>query len=264
MTTEQIVRRYWMAKVYGNPGGMSESTLDTDKRSSGKTIRELLEKHVIERLDSKEGPPLYRCTALALTVDSVKPDLAALRKINEITDSYDLTQVVGVNPGNLTTGNLRYIAEHLTDYRHADRWGKGEDDGGHREFICDQAFMDAVKARALTLRLESATNTNLPWGLVTAGVLTEKESELFTPHEASPFGGSGIRFEKDPDNWGENAKESLETCRKQIRLYQDKLALLEEAQAKIEALGGWEKFTQDYRERIAKAIEKEAETKKAG
>ncbi len=260
---ETALHQAWLRRVRGGVSRWVASDVDSDGRSRARTLRAVLaEGWLQEDADAERaGSPFYVVRDEVVNeVVASKPDLVALKKLDSMAD-YMLREVRGALVDELSTEALRYVAEHMSDYRFFDAWGKdrtAELDSYWRElYVRDDAFDAALAALLDKARLVTLTKANLAWGLVSAGAAREEDKDVF---KAGPFGGP--TFSDDPDKWGQDAERVAASLREDIARAQSKLDAVVKADAFVRGQGGWDKFVAEYRVRLAEAL-KEEEAKKA-
>lgn len=126
-------------------------------------------------------------------------------------------------------------------------------------YVATPEYFEAQTDFEQAERLQSYASRNLSWGLRALGHISSDQRDVFESgtrdsiFESYHFGGV-------PEKWGARLEEFVAKLPKEIAELQRRLAIYVETQEKVNAAGGWEKFLQEYGEKLKLKLVEEDET----
>jgi hypothetical protein len=127
--------------------------------------------------------------------------------------------------------------------------------------ISTQALQDHVKQTLEAEKFERLFKANLPWGLSALDIVSKDDGkEIVTSEEPDwVISGSGTsNLGADPEKWGENLTQRIANAKGTIERTKKRLAIMEQIERGITALGGWDVFKAQMREKMIEELKKEA------
>lgn len=273
------------------PATISPSTIERDKRSVAKTIRELVEAKYLAAEPNEDGT--YNILPRAfdeITVDSV-----------DLIDEYDKryeprdrdTQYPYIVVDRLTRGQQKTLlltADHYEWYAMSElvinyKVALNEAEHVHGDGTIVKAAelvrgsfrlsrnmrlvvtLPKLKQHAKDVEFKRQVNElypkNLPWGLVKQGVIGEAEQKAFGEALTNPTGDSffpGSGPKNDPDQWEAMVEGGIDAIIAEIGELQGKLSLLRKVSHGVKEHGGWNKVKATYRQTLIDELTKRLES----
>ena len=177
--------------------------------------------------------------AFGVSVEMLTERLPELKYVMENPEQYNLTYTDSryseVN-GNWTPG-VKIEYDYVSYY-----WGKA--------FISTPELQAAIADAILSEEIEGQYGDNFAWGLEAMGVFDEKEAAGVRQDFGDPFG----RGLDTPEKYQEDIDRRISCAKERIARYSQSLYDLGRLKQGIKMYGGWDKFTEDYREALKKSV----------
>lgn len=111
-------------------------------------------------------------------------------------------------------------------------------------------------------RFISLYQTNLKWGLVQLGLANDDEAKEFVTSDESGWGlrawlGSNLGLQ--PEKWGDVLTKNIADAKEGIDQIKHRLAIMEKIAANIDAMGGWDVFREQYKEKLIEELAKKTD-----
>lgn len=221
---------------------------------------------------SSEEKDTYYLTNLSYSVlPSTDPKLSdKIRNwafVND--DDYDLRRTRGVAWSTLTLEEKKFTIENNTiDFFYFDATWESSvtvvercmpfDHMSARGFlyVVDAEFRELHEKLMNDFAFKQVLGRNLAWGLNALGYIDAIDADVFN---SSPSGFSFCDsggFGTKPELWEQEMKDEIKCLRERIARDTRHANALVNAQAKIEASGGWQKFLDQYAESLHKMANK--------
>jgi len=264
ISRETILKRHWMVAIRNRAATFSPDDIERDKRSLNKSIREVVKMGWLKLMPTEtaaEHREYYAATEELLnSVPGTKPDLARhseLSSPHRFSGRYEAEKFKGPALERLSISELRYVAEHPADYTWFDQWERPVDRDTYfgSTYLQDEDLRAAQRAVVLAMNIAEASGKNLAWGLKTAGMIEDVDADIFqTSDPGNSFGHRNPHFGNKPEKWGEDAERMIKELRERIARDTRHVNALVRADSNVHGHGGWDKFVEEYKDRLDKAV----------
>lgn len=224
------------------------------------------EKHIDKdgRWDDRKNWPFLRVGLYGGLIDLTVEQLEYVLRHHETYNWYVVNSWAMQHSNRLGTNDLRgvHTLPEARDYNNRVRnLPTGERLSESEIVVADTALEGFYANFVFDRRVNESFAKNLPWGLVTLGVVTEEEGELI---RSGGFGGGPLLLGSrqlgagdEPANWGTVLDGQIDRLVTELAGIPVRLAVLRKIDKGVAALGGWDKFRADMRAKLVEALRKQ-------
>lgn len=270
-----LQRQAIVAKLRGEDSARTSSRyVESDGRKRLRAMRDLVAAGYLAPRASGDGYDYSVTPAVYASIPAARPDLVVQLPAEEIARQLARHEVLPAVPwAKLSCGEQKWIIEHPADYRlgYVDpswlqHWMPVSAPASALEcaprfrselYVADDALAAHYADAAVRYWEAHYAVHGLPWALETLAHVPAHQAKMFAPSsERSPFDMSGIHMRTDPARWEHDLDDARDAIKEHIARLQDRLDLVNEVQAAVRALGGWDKFRADMQDGIRAIVRK--------
>ena len=145
-------------------------------------------------------------------------------------------------------------------------WYKNHNSPGDRSLpvlgFNTKELIETAKTTRQNNRMQKVFIENIGWGLIQLGILNEDEVEGV--HGGEPRGlvlqQTTMNLGDNPEVWATRVEENIEKNNKIIKAAEDNIRILKKIRDNISEFGGWNKFREEFKNRIEEEFKKGAKS----